>query len=751
MKAVIGKPFNRVDGEIKVTGRHIYPSDMWEEGTIFLGLKRSTHPHALIRRIDTAEATKVEGVVKIFTHKDIKGTNRYGVVHKDQQVLAEDKVRYVGDAICMVAATNKWALKEAIEKIKVEYEPLPAVFDPIEAMKEGAPKIHEGGNILQHTTVSYGDVEKGFAESDIIIEDTYTVPFIDHTPMETEAGFAKIQEGKIVVWAGTQTPFRDKKEISEALGIPEDKIRVVAPFFGGGFGRKDGITVQIYLALAAHLLNKPVKMYYSREESVQASYHRHAAIMHYKTGAKKDGTLTAVQAELIFDTGAYASFGGEVMSLGVEHFAGPYRVPNSKVDGYAVYTNNIIGGAMRGFGVPQVTFAFESQMDRLARALNIDRWEIRFKNALERGEKTAIGHTLIYSTGIKRTLRKIKESKLWKEKERIISRSTKLKKRGWGIACSYQGGGLGVGIPDFAEAKIELLPDGRYRVYGGISDMGQGNTTGYVQIASAELNTPVEMIEYTTPDTDRTLDSGPSAASRTTYIYGKALLGAIELLKDEMLQVAAERLKCPKEECRLIDNRIESKSGSITLKEVYTLLPENKRVSTFYVDMPVAKDRKDIGSGLPHIVYAYATHLAVVEVDILTGRVRVLGYCSVSDVGKVINPPVFEGQVEGAVAQGIGAALMEGIKLKDGVALNNNFTTYIVPTAADLPKIEVIAVEGREPTGPFGMKGTGEINVDAPPAAICSAVEDAVGVRARTLPISPEEVINSIEVKDVLP
>ncbi|MCD6420729.1 MAG: xanthine dehydrogenase family protein [Synergistetes bacterium] len=751
MKAIIGKPLNRVDGEIKVTGRHLYPSDMWEDGTLLLGLKRSVHPHAIIKRVDTQEASKVDGVVRIFTYKDISGTNRYGVVHKDQQVLAEEKVRYIGDAICLVAATNREALKEAIDKIKVEYEVLPAVFDPVEAMKENAPKIHKSGNILQHTTVSYGDVEKGFKESDIIIEGSYSVPFIDHTPMETEAGFAKMQDGKITVWAGTQTPFRDRKEISKALGIPEEKIRVIAPFFGGGFGRKDGITVQIYLALAAYILKRPVKIYYSREESIQTSYHRHAAVMYYKTGAKRDGMLTAVQARLIFDTGAYASFGGEVMSLGVEHFAGPYRVPNSRVDGYAVYTNNIIGGAMRGFGVPQVTFAFESQMDKIAKALNMDRWEIRYKNALEHGDKTAIGHTLIYSTGVKRTLKKVRESNLWKGKDKLIAESTPFKRRGWGIACSYQGGGLGVGIPDFAEAKVELLPSGRYRVYGGISDMGQGNTTGYVQIASAALNAPVEMIEYTTPDTDRTLDSGPSAASRTTYIYGKALLGAIELLKDEILQVAAEKLSCPKNSCKLIDDRVESDKGTIHLSEIYKLLPEKKRVSTFYVDMPISKDRRDIGSGLPHIVYAYATHLAVVEVDILTGKVRVIGYCSVSDVGKVINPPVFEGQVEGAVAQGIGAALTEGIKLKDGLALNNNFTTYIVPTAVDVPQIEVIAVESAEPTGPFGLKGTGEINVDAPPAAVVSAIENAVGVRVSSLPVSPEEIIKSIEVEDAIP
>lgn len=740
----MGERIIKVDAYDKARGKHLYPSDYYEEGMLYLGLKRSEHPHAVIRNLHLKEALKVPGVVRIFTHKDVNGTNRYGVVRKDQEVLVERKARYVGDPICLVAAESKEALSRALSLIKVDYEVLPAVFDPLEALKDDAPLVHEGGNLLKKLSVSVGDVEKGFEEADVVVEGEYVYPIIDHAPLETEAGFAKWEDGKIVIWAGTQTPFRDRREISEALGIPEDMVRVIAPFFGGGFGRKDGITVQIHLALAVLYLKRPVKLVYSREESIQSSYHRHPAIMRYRTGAKRDGTLTAVKAELYFDTGAYASFGAEVMSLAVEHFGGPYKIPNAHVDGYAVYTNNVVCGAMRGFGVPQVNFAFESQMDELALVLKMDPWEIRYKNAIRRGDKSPIGHTLIYSVGLREALKKLKKSDLWKKKDGLLKTNSPFKKRGWGIACSYQGGGLGVGIPDYAEAKIELLPDGKYRVYAGISDMGQGNASSYVHIASMVLNAPMELFELVLPDTDRTLDSGPSSASRTTYIYGKALVQACEQLKNDMFYAVSERYGVPVEELQLKEDSVAWNEGSVSLSEVYELLPPEKRVSTSYVEMPLAKDRREIGSGLPHIIYAFAAHLALVEVDTLTGEVRVLGYATSTDVGKILNLSLFEGQVQGGVTQGIGAALMEEMKLSNGKVLNPDFTTYMIPTASDIPDIEVLTVDGYEPTGPFGLKGAGEISVDGPPPAIGNAIRMAIGRRMRKIPFTPEKVLMEI-------
>jgi len=619
---------------------------------------------------------------------------------------------------------------------------LPPVFDLFEALKSDAPKVHESGNLLQHTHIEKGDIEKGKKEADVIVEGEYEVPFIDHTPMETEAGFAKMIDDKIVIWAGTQTPFRDREELSYAFNFPKEKIRIIAPFFGGGFGRKDGLTIQPYLMLAAMKLKKPVKIYLSREESIQSSYHRHKAVMRYKTGAKRDGTLTFVQAELYFDTGAYASFGGEVMSLAVEHYAGPYFVPNGMVDGYAVYTNNIIGGAMRGFGVPQVTFAFESQMDKLAEELGIDPWEIRYKNAIKRGDTTGVGNTLIYSTGIRESLELLKKSTLWRDRGGLLKTDSPFKKRGIGIACSYQGGGLGVGIPDFAEAKIELLPDGRYRVYGGISDMGQGNISTYVQVVAEELSIPIKQIEYTFPDTDRSLDSGPSSASRTTYIYTMALIGAVKLLKDNILYKAKKLLNT--DDVELIGDKVYSSCSFVSLSDIYKHMSEDERVVTSYVDMPLSKDKKDLGHGLPHIVYTFSAHLALIEVDVLTGELKILRYVSATDVGKILNLKVLEGQVEGGVAQGIGAALTEEVILKNGKVLNSNFTTYNIPGARDLPDIEKLFVDKYEPTHPYGMKGAGEINVDAPPAAISNALYNACGIRLNSTPFTPSKILNAL-------
>ena len=739
---LLGKSIPKVDAKIKVTGKHKYPSDFFEENTLILGLKRSELPHAIIKNIDMDEALSIDGVEAIFTYKDVGGTNRHGVVHKDQEVLVEHKARYIGDPICLVAVNNKRILELALSKIKIEYEELPAVFDPFLALSDDAPKIHEKGNLLQHTHVETGDIKKGEESADVIVEGIYEYPFIDHTPMETEAGFAKVIDGKVTIWVGTQTPFRDREELAYTFNMSKEKFRVIVPFFGGGFGRKDGLTLQPYLALAAMKTGKAVKMYLNREESIQGSYHRHRVIMKYRTGAKFDGTLTFVDAKLYFDTGAYANFGGEVMSLGVEHYAGPYKVPNGRIDGYAIYTNNIIGGAMRGFGVPQVTLAFGLQMDKLAEKLNMDPWDVRYKNAIERGYKTGVGNTLIYSTGIKDSLELVKKSKLWKDKEKLLKTGNPFKKRGWGIACSYQGGGLGVGIPDFAEAKIELLSDGKYRVYGGISDMGQGNISTYVQVAAEELNAPMEQFEYTFPDTDRSLDSGPSSASRTTYIYSKALVGAARVLKNSIIKCAKQFLNT--ESVNLSSDKICSEERCVSLSDIYKQLDETQRVVSSYIDMPLSKDKRDIGFGLPHIVYSFSTHFTIVEVDILTGEIKIIGYVSSTDVGKILNPKVLEGQVEGGVAQGIGAALTEEIILKNGKALNANFTTYNIPGARDLPDIEKLFVDTYEPTHPYGIKGAGEINMDAPPPAIGNAIYMAIGKRIDTIPFTPVKILKAI-------
>lgn len=738
----IGKEFNRIDGKIKAEGLHKYPSDIREKDTAVLAVKRAGVPHADIISIDTKKAKAVSGVIEIFTAKDVPGTKRYGIVHKDQEVLAEKKVRCIGDPVCLVAAENAEAAKKAVSLIEIKYNILPAVTNPFEALKEGAPLIHESGNLLHSIDIRKGDVKKAFDEAYVIAENDYSVPFQDHMPLETEAGFGKIDEdGKISLWVGSQTIYRDIEEISYALGIPKDHIRVVAPFFGGGFGRKDGITIQLLLALAVLKLKMPCRIFLERSESIESSYHRHAFYMHYKTAAKKDGTITACEASIYQDKGAYASLGAEVLNLAVEHFAGPYNIENTHVKGYSVYTNNPTGGAFRGFGVPQVTFAFESQMDIIAQKLNIDPLDLRIKNAVSQWDKSCIGHTLIYSTGIKECLQELKKTDLYKNKEEYLKNQNVNKKRGIGIAAAYQGGGLGVNIPDYAQAKIELCSDGKLMVYGGISDMGQGNTTAYVQIAAEIFNMKRKDIKFMTPDSKYTLDSGAASASRTTYIYGKALEGAALVLKDRMLSAAAKTLKENNDDLKFEDGKIIGKSGFMTFGDLYNIIPEEKRTAIAYADNPVAKDKHEIGHGLPHIIYSYSAHMALVEVDALTGKVTILKYITATECGKVLNPQLLKGQIQGGTAQGMGYALSEGLRLKDGKVLNNRMSTYIIPGMRDVPDIECIHVETYETTGTFGMKGAGEISIDAPAPAISNAICNAVSYRSFSLPVTAEKIL----------
>jgi CO/xanthine dehydrogenase Mo-binding subunit len=738
----IGKEFNRVEGLIKADGTHKYPSDYMEEETLVLGVRRAEVPHAKIVNIDLENALRVEGIAAIYTAKDIPGTNRYGIVHKDQEILVEKKVRCIGDPICLVVGKNKKAVEEAIKGIKIQYELLDIITDPFEALIEGAEKVHDRGNLLHHIEVSKGDVEKAFTEADVIIENKYNVPFQDHMPLETEAGFGKIDEdGKLAIWAGTQTIYRDIAEISYALGIPQENIRVSAPFFGGGFGRKDGITVQLLLALAVIKLRKPVRIFLERSESINSSYHRHAAYMHYKTAANKDGTIIACQAKLYYDKGAYASLGAEVLNLAVEHFAGPYRIENTHVEGFAVYTNNPIGGAFRGFGVPQVNFAFESQMDILAEKLNIAPLEFRKRNAVKQWDTSCIGHTFIYSTGLKECLEAIENTDLYKNTEKYLKTDSIYKRRGIGVASSYQGGGLGVNIPDFAQGKIELCSDGSLVAYGGISDMGQGNTTAYVQMVAEHFSIDKTRVKYTTPDSKYTLNSGPASASRTTYMYGKALEGAAKILKDKMMKAASMLLQEDEESLGFSDGKIKGPRGNITFDVIYNALSVEDRIAVCYVDNPVAKDKHEIGHGLPHIIYSFAAHLVLVEVDILTGEVKLIKYIAATDCGKVINPQSLKGQIQGGAAQGIGYALFEGLKLKDSRVLNNKMSTYIIPSIMDVPDIETLQVEPYETTGSFGMKGVGEISIDAPAPAISNAVYNAVGYRCFSLPITAEKIL----------
>ncbi len=752
----IGKPFARPDAQAKATGAEKYAADIYGENLLWAGVKRAGVAHGRLRNIDADAASRLPGVVKILTGADVPGTNRQGIVHKDQPVLAVDKVRYTGDAVALVIAEDKAILKKALSLIKVDIDPLPAVFSVDEALAPDAPLVHEdhpGGNVLLRATIQSGLGKAALTGCDIIIEETFEVPMQAHAFLETENGVAwQEPDGRITIIASTQAPFRDKWEVSSALGLGMDKLHVISPYLGGAFGGKDGATVQCLLALAAMQAGgRPVKMVWEREENFVAGYKRHAARMHYRLGAKSDGTLEALHCRLYYNTGAYAHLGGEVMALGMEHAGGPYRIPNTHIEGWCVYTNNPIAGAMRGFGVAQVSFAFEGLMDKLAARLNMNPLTLRRKNALRRGDRNTSGVTMTQSTGMADCLAAVEASPLWQNRETWKKEAGPFKKRGVGISAVYNGMGYGRGLPDSAIAKIKITPEGKIRVYNGVVDMGQGNATAFVQIAGQILCQEDTDIELVQPDTDRTLPSGSASASRTTYTYGNALIKAAEELKRKVTGRAALMLLADTlDNLELLPGRVRDlQSGrELPLSMIASMMTAEDRICINQFLMPVARDRLDTGKefiiGFPHLIFSYAAHLAAIEVDELTGAIEVKSYTAATEAGHVLNPQTFTQQVQGAIAQGIGYALYEEVVTDQGRLLTPDFTTYHIPGAQDVPDIDSQIVESWEPSGPYGMKGAGEVCTNGPLPAIAGALADACGIRITRSPLTPERVLSAL-------
>jgi len=499
-----------------------------------------------------------------------------------------------------------------------------------------------------------------------------------------------------------------------------------------------------------------VKMWWDRQESFVAGYKRHAARLHYRLGALSDGALQALHCRLYYDTGAYAHLGGEVMALGMEHAGGPYRIPHALVEGWCVYTNHPIAGAMRGFGVAQVSFAFERMMDLLAARLGIDPLELRLKNALHRGDQHFSGVTLTHSTGIVSCLETIQRHPLWRKRKRWKTDAPPFRKRGVGVAAVFNAMGYGRGLPDSAIAKVELTQEGGIRVYCGVSDMGQGNATAFHQIAGHVLCQHGAKIELVQPDTDRTPPSGSASASRTTYTYGNALIAACEELRKRIIGRAALMLLADRvDELELLPGRVKhlGSGREVSLESLAAGMTEYDRICIKQFLMPVARDATETGKelviGFPHLLFSYAAHLACVEVDELTGAIEVKAYAAATDGGRVLNPQAYEQQVHGAVAQGIGYALCEEVQLHEGRILTPDFTTYIIPTSLDLPDMDSFAVETVEDSGPFGMKGIGEVGINGPLPAIANGVAEACGIAVTRAPLTAERVLAELRRKNI--
>lgn len=555
----VGKSVKRIDGPAKVTGEQKYKTDFNYPNMVWGKVLRARYPFAKIKGIDTSKAEAHPDAVCVLTHKDIPGFNGFGIVTPDQPVLCEDVVRCTGDAVALVAAESLEAAEEAINLIEVDYEPLEPVTDAEAAMIQGAPQLHPDGNIHSHVTIVNGDIDKGFEEADFIFENTFYSPRQMHAFIETEGGWGKLEEdGSLTIQCPAQYGHRDKLQIARALALNPERIHVYSSPNGGGFGGKDEITVQIYLALLAQNTDgRPVKIHLSREESVIAGIKRHPFKVTVKTGAKKDGTLIANKVRAVADTGAYASLGGAVTALAIEHASGPYKIPNVDMEGFCVYTNNGIAGAFRGFGVNQVCVGIETHIDMLAEKTGLDPIEIRKKNAYLQGDRSSLGHVVSSSVGTIETLMEAEECDLWVNRELYKSQvSEPWKKRGVAAATSFHGVGMGIGTPDYGAATIELLKDGRFKVGVAIEEIGTGNGTVYAQVAAECLRCEVDNIAVIQGDTKETLDSGTISASRSTYTGGRAIATAAPNMITLLTEAAAEILNVPKSEIELADNKL---------------------------------------------------------------------------------------------------------------------------------------------------------------------------------------------------
>ncbi len=758
-KALAGTSVIRTDDPLKVTGKLMYGADYPKEGFLHGKILRSPYPHALIKSINVEKARALPGVVVVLTAQDVPGRNGFGAILPDQPVICGDKVRYVGDGVALVAAEAESIANEALRLIDVEYEPLPAVFDPRDAMKEDAPKIHEKGNILSYDKLRKGDVEKGFAEAEVILERTYQVPFLEHAYLEPDVAMAVPQDdGTMLVEGPMQAPFTVRRNVAPVLGIPINQVRARQIHMGGGFGGKEDSPIDLCCraALLAYHTGRPVRMALEREEVTLQTCKRHPMIMHIKIGAKKDGTIEAFQGVIYDEQGAYAGLGPKIPPAGGSHvhsmvmMAGPYEIPNVTVDAYLCYTNHPYGGAMRGFGAPQVHIAHEQLMDELAAELGMSPLEIRRKNAFIEGSTTATGQVLDQSVGLRDTLEACAKTFDWDGKTQRTGYvdKEKTKRRGVGIGMGWYRTSIGTG-GDGCGANVYVHEDGSVLLYSGITEMGQGAFTVLPQICAEELGVHMEDVRLVRPDTDVVPESGPTVGSRSTTLMGNAIILAARQVKESILETASEMLQVPVERLESRDRLVYDRENPKTCAEFRTVAARamatgRRLIGQGWWAPPKATLDPETGQGSPYFVYTYSTHMAEVIVDVETGEVEITDYVAAFDVGKAINPKAVEGQIEGGVAMGLGYALMEEIVMDQGFIQNLSLQNYLIPTTLDVPDIKPIILEVQNKYGPFGAKGIGEMpNIPATPAII-NAIADACGGRVRSLPADPERVFRAI-------
>ena len=701
MKQYVGEKRGRIEGLEKATGRGKYAGDFQMENMLELALVRSTISHGRVLNLDFSELPED---VLVFTGKDC-AENIVADIFCDTPVLAYDRIRFQGEPIAIIAADTREKARAAAKLVKVEYELLPTIRNVDDAKNPDMPALHGGSNLLTDFFNEKGDVEKAFAESYLIVEDDFETPAQDHGYMEPDACFAYVENDRLMVYTSSQNVFADRLMVCRALGLEPEQVRVRAAFVGGGFGGKDGHTCQIYPSLVSWLTKRPAKVVFDREEVLACTYKRHGIKTHVKMGFSKEGKILAFDGSAVLDTGAYAGYGGAVHGLFTEHFPGPYEIPNVRLKTETYFTNKPIAHAMRGFGAPQGAFATESIISRAIAELGLDPIQVRLDNALVQGSIGALGQPMDHCVGLREALKLVQESNLWKERETSTDPYV-----GYGVAGGFLSCGLGQKIPDNAKVSVHEREDGGFDIGCGLVDIGQGSTTALAAMAADLLETDIENIHMIMADTDKTEDCGCTAASRSVFIAGNALMAAVRQYK-------------------------KMKEAGIS--------------DTAMGEAAFPESSKDLGRiGFPHAMYTFVAQAVKLRVDPITGSISLLDIAAATECGKVINPLGLAGQIQGGIGMSIGFCLGEDCTWKDGQLIHKNLATYLMPTALDVPNIESLHVDAYEASGPMGVKGAAEVSTVSIAPAINEAVRQASGAVLTRLPLSPEKILKALETRE---
>jgi CO/xanthine dehydrogenase Mo-binding subunit len=755
---VVGRSPAHHDFVNKVEGSLHYAADWRLPGMLHARIVRSQVASARINAIDTTAARTLPGVVTVLTAADVP---RNAVVEMangciaelevPMPVLAGDRVRYTGEPVALIAATSQQIADEAAELVEVDYEELPGVFDVEAALDDGAPRVHDAGNTLVSWHIQSGDVDAALAAADVVVRGEYRSQHVEHAYLEPECGVGWIENGVVTLRVSTQV-IEHAVTIAEILGLPENRVRVIAAYLGGAFGGKEDMTVEPHLALLVWHTKRPVRMIWDRQESILASTKRHPFLMRYTTGVHQDGTITAQKVDILGDAGAYPYLSPRVLFAGAALACGPYRAPAAQIGSRAIFTNNVPTSAFRGFGAMQVTFGYESQMDRIAERLGISRTEVRARNLLAKGDLLPTGERLDTCVEVSQAMQRA----LACLGDRPAP-SGPHKRVGRGIGCNRQPYGRTIWFRDRASAWLSLLTDGTLLIRSGITDLGAGQAASLCQIAAEILGVPLERISVYIGDTALNPPAGGTFATRQLFMSGNAVLKAATELRDRLAPVAAELLGVPVGDLLFANGRVapvgsgaaltanpaEPGQISLTLAELARASEQRgidlAHLTTWRAEAGTFDPRTGQGDTFPD--YTYGAHAADVEVDLETGEVTVLNYAACHDVGRAINPMRVTGQIQGGVYQGLGYALSEEILLQDGYAQSGLFSNYLIPNSIDFPDVQVEVIESGEGKGPLNARGIGEPPVGPVAPTIASAIHEAIGISPTQLPMTPERVL----------